>query len=56
MNKNPGRRQRRWAARQAKRQDGKLPNLGVPRSPVDQSLEKRRITTREKEPEPDAER
>jgi hypothetical protein len=46
MNKNPGRRQRRWAARQGKRQDGKMPNLGVPLGPVHPSLEKRRITTR----------
>jgi hypothetical protein len=46
MNKNPGRRQRRWAERQAKRQDGKIPNLGVPPGPVYPSLEKRRITPR----------
>jgi hypothetical protein len=49
MNKNPGRRQRRWAERQAKRQDGKIPNLGVPPWPVHPSLDKRRITTRVKE-------
>jgi hypothetical protein len=49
MNKNPGRRQRRWSARQAKRQDGKMPNLGVPSGPVHPSLEKRRITPKVKE-------
>lgn len=50
MNKNPGRRQKRWAERQARRQDGKVPNLGVPLGAVCQGLEKRRITIREKEP------
>jgi hypothetical protein len=49
MKGSPGRYQRRWAARQAKRQDGKLPNLGVSPGPVHQGLEKRRITTPEKE-------
>jgi hypothetical protein len=49
MKGSPGRYQRRWAARQAKRQDGKMPNLGVPPGPVHQSLEKRRISAPGKE-------
>jgi hypothetical protein len=46
MKGSPGRYQRRWAERQAKRKDGKMPNERIPPGPVHPSLEKRRIMPR----------